>query len=63
MIWLDAHERYTMFTVRKTDRGYELMRLGPHGATTVETFDSVDAALQRWSELEESLRYGIPALL
>ena len=47
---------YAILTVRKTERGFELLRVSAHGSEALESFEHCEDAVQRWNQMEKDIR-------
>jgi hypothetical protein len=57
MVWLEEEQDgYAILTVRKTERGFELLRISEHGAEVLESFERCEDVVQRWNQMEEDIR-------
>jgi hypothetical protein len=57
MVWLRKEpDGYAILTIRKTIRGFELIRMSAHGSEVLETFAHREDAVQRWNQMEEDIR-------
>jgi hypothetical protein len=55
VLWLNSENRSATFTVRQTDRGFELFHLSKtsNRPTFIQVFARLEDALSRWNELED----------
>jgi hypothetical protein len=57
MVWLrEQQDGYAILTVRKTERGFELLRVSAHGSEALESFEHCEDAVQRWNQMEKDIR-------